>query len=61
MHPWHENHGLRDRRYVASGVSHEEIRASYPSLVDADIHAALGYAAELLREGTVELPMEVGV
>lgn len=44
---------------IAAGVSRDEIRSSYPALADADIDAALGYAAELTREGTVELPLEV--
>ncbi|MGC1416809.1 MAG: DUF433 domain-containing protein [Candidatus Acidiferrum sp.] len=43
---------------VAAGVSREEILRSYPSLVEADIDAALAYAAELAREGTVDLPLE---
>jgi hypothetical protein len=30
-------------------------------LTDADIDAALSYAAELTREGTVELPLETMV
>ena len=37
---------------VAAGVSRQEILASYPSLKDPDIDAALAYAAELTREGT---------
>jgi len=44
---------------IAAGVSREEIRASYPTLTDVDIDAALAYAAELAREGTAELPLEV--
>jgi uncharacterized protein (DUF433 family) len=44
---------------IAAGVSHDEIRLSYPALTDADMDAALSYAAELAREGTVELPLEV--
>jgi uncharacterized protein (DUF433 family) len=43
---------------VAAGVSHEEILRSYPALIEADIEAALAYAAELTREGTVSLPLE---
>jgi uncharacterized protein (DUF433 family) len=34
---------------------------SCPSITDADIDAALSYAAELTREGTVELPLETMV
>jgi len=44
---------------IAAGVSREEIRSSYPAITLADIDAALAYAAELTREGTVDLPLEV--
>ena len=44
---------------IAAGVSGDEIRSSYPALTPADIDAALAYAAELTREGTVGLPLEV--
>jgi len=44
---------------IAAGVSREEIRSSYPAITLADIDAALAYAAELTREGTVGLPLEV--
>jgi len=44
---------------VAAGVPHEEILQSYPALTRADIDAALPYAAELTREGTVDLPLEI--
>jgi uncharacterized protein (DUF433 family) len=44
---------------VAAGVSRQEILASYPSLKDPDIDAALAYAAELTREGTAPLPLEI--
>jgi uncharacterized protein (DUF433 family) len=44
---------------IAAGVSREEIRLSYPALTPLDIDAALAYAAELTREGTVDLPLEV--
>lgn len=44
---------------IAAGVSREEILGSYPALKEADIEAALAYAAELAREGTVDLPLEV--
>jgi uncharacterized protein (DUF433 family) len=43
---------------VAAGVPEEEIFRSYPALTKTDIEAALAYAAELAREGTVELPLE---
>jgi uncharacterized protein (DUF433 family) len=44
---------------IAAGVSREQIHKSYPSVTNADIDAALAYAAELAREGTVDLPLEV--
>ncbi len=31
----------------------------YPTIQSADIDAALAYAAELAREGTFELPLEL--
>jgi len=43
---------------VAAGVPRDEILRSYPGLAEADIDAALAYAAELAREGTVDLPLE---
>ena len=43
---------------LAAGVPHAEILASYPSIREADLQAALAYAAELAREGTAELPLE---
>ena len=43
---------------VAAGVPQDEILRSYPVLTKPDIEAALAYAAELAREGTVELPLE---
>ncbi|MFY9726398.1 MAG: DUF433 domain-containing protein [Bryobacteraceae bacterium] len=43
---------------LATGVPHEEIMSSYPSVQELDIQAALAYAAELAREGTAELPLE---
>jgi uncharacterized protein (DUF433 family) len=46
---------------IAAGVSHYELLKSYPALTKADIEAALAYAAELTREGTVTLPLESGV
>jgi uncharacterized protein (DUF433 family) len=44
---------------IAAGIPREEILRSYPALQDADIDAALAYAAELAREGTVDLPLEI--
>jgi uncharacterized protein (DUF433 family) len=43
---------------LAAGVPREEILASYPSIQEPDIQAALAYAAELAREGTADLPLE---
>lgn len=42
---------------IAAGTDRADILASYPSLQPGDITAALAYAAELAREGTVEFPM----
>jgi uncharacterized protein (DUF433 family) len=44
---------------VAAGVNRDGILASYPSLKTEDIDAALAYAAELAREGTMQLPLEL--
>jgi len=43
---------------IAAGIPRNEILSSYPALTDADIDAALAYAAELAREGTVASLME---
>jgi len=43
---------------IAAGIPRNEILSSYPALTDVDIDAALAYAAELAREGTVALPMD---
>lgn len=43
---------------LAAGVHRDGILASYPTLSDADIQAAISYAAELAREGTAALPLE---
>jgi uncharacterized protein (DUF433 family) len=44
---------------IAAGTGRREILASYPSLQPGDIDAALAYAAELAREGTLGLPLEL--
>ena len=44
---------------VAAGIPKAEILASYPSLRQEDIEAALAYAAELVREGSIDLPAEL--
>ena len=46
---------------VAAGVARTDILHSYPGLKEADIDAALAYAAELAREGTVDLPLETKI
>ena len=46
---------------VAAGTPRADILKSYPALTCADIDAALSYAAELTREGTIELPLEANV
>ena len=46
---------------IARGVERGGLLQSYPALSDADIDAALSYAAELTREGTVDLPLEASV
>jgi uncharacterized protein (DUF433 family) len=43
---------------LAAGVLHQEILTSYPSIREADIQAALAYAAELAREGIADLPLD---
>jgi uncharacterized protein (DUF433 family) len=44
---------------VATGVPCEEILRNYVTLTDPDIDAALAYAADLTREDTVDLPLEI--
>ena len=46
---------------VAAGIPPAEILRNYPSIAEADINAALAYAAELAREGSVDLPLETKV
>jgi uncharacterized protein (DUF433 family) len=43
---------------LAAGIPRDEILRSYPSITEADLQAALAYAAELAREGSVDLPLE---
>lgn len=45
---------------IAAGTDRAEMLVSYPTIQSADIDAALAYAAELAREGTFELPLELG-
>lgn len=42
---------------IAAGTNEPEILTSYPSLHAEDIAAALAYAAEPAREGTIEFPV----
>jgi uncharacterized protein (DUF433 family) len=44
----------------AAGLDRADILANYPSLKPEDIDAALAYGAELAREGTIDLPAELG-
>ena len=46
---------------LAAGMTRQEILASYSSLDEVDIQAALAYAAELAREGSADLPLEHSV
>lgn len=41
---------------LAAGLSVEEILSSYPTLSRDSIRAAIGYAAELVRERVIALP-----
>jgi uncharacterized protein (DUF433 family) len=45
---------------LAAGMDRPSILASYPSLQPADLDAALAYAAELAREGVMNLPVRTG-
>jgi hypothetical protein len=44
---------------VATGVRREEILRNYAALANPDIDAALAFAAGLMREGTLDLPLEI--
>jgi uncharacterized protein (DUF433 family) len=44
---------------IAAGVPRDEILRDYPALTQPDIDAALAYAADFAREGTLDLPLEV--
>jgi uncharacterized protein (DUF433 family) len=46
---------------IAAGSDRADILLSYPALKPEDISAALAYGAELAREGTVDLPLELRV
>lgn len=44
---------------IAAGLDRADILASYPALKPWDVDAALAYGAEVPREGTVDLPLEL--
>ena len=44
---------------AAAGVPRAEILSSYPAIEPEDIDAAFAYAAELAREGSIDLPAEL--
>jgi uncharacterized protein (DUF433 family) len=44
---------------IVASTDRPQILASYPSLKPEDIDAALSYAAELAREGAMDLPLEL--
>jgi uncharacterized protein (DUF433 family) len=44
---------------VVAGVPREASLRNHAAQTDPDIDAALAYAAELTREGTVDLPLEI--
>lgn len=44
---------------IAARVPRSEILASYPTIKSEDLDAALAYAAELTREGSIDLPTEL--
>ncbi len=43
---------------IAAGLDKDEIIQSYPALTAGDIQAALSYAAELVQERVIALPLE---
>ena len=43
---------------LAAKIDRTEILRSYPTLTESDIDAALWYAAELTKDGTLALPVE---
>jgi hypothetical protein len=51
--------GIRHVDNVAAGEPREEILRNYAALTDPDVDAAMAYAAELARECTVDLPLEI--
>ena len=59
MHSRNADYGLSVLDNVAAGIPRSEILARHPPLKPEDIDAALAYAAELVREGSIELPAEL--
>ncbi len=45
---------------IAEGISEAELLAAYPQLQPEDLRAALAYAAEVLRERIIPVPVEAG-
>ena len=45
---------------LAGGAPVAEIMDAYPALTEDDIKAALSYAAEMVRERFVDLPLKAG-
>ena len=45
---------------LAAGSSEKEILEAYPALAIDDIRAALAYAAEMVRERFVDIPLTTG-
>jgi uncharacterized protein (DUF433 family) len=43
---------------LAEGVTEAELLGAYPQLEPLDIRAALAYAAEMIRERIIPIPME---
>ena len=43
---------------LASRASIEELIENYPDIDDADVHACIGYGAEMTSERFVEIPMK---
>ena len=45
---------------LAAGSSEDEIIEAYPVLTNDDIRAALAFAAEMVRERFVDIPLQTG-
>jgi uncharacterized protein (DUF433 family) len=43
---------------LADGATEDEIQKAYPALTKDDIKAALAYAAEMVRERYVDIPIK---